>query len=243
MVDGILASSRIHCLHPSDTATVLQINTNRHNSLRCHDIKSIIAAIENAEQTARVKMLIVTGVGSSFCTGLDVEHLKICDKQEVIDCLYYLDLLMYKIVTSYILIVSAVNGHTIGGGAIIAVASDYCIASDDMRTKIGFPEYKMGLFLPKFMGSLVFRRTTVGMKMLLFGKYVGVQEAMQMGIIDHCVHDDIIEEVLTLFSDVDSQTVRNYKCHNMNADEVLLPVKSNSEYSELASRIQHLKDD
>lgn len=234
--------SRIYCSHPNDTVTVLHINTNRHCSLRCYDIKSMIDVIEEAEQNARVKMIVVTGVGSSFCTGLDVEHLKISDKQEVIDTLYYLELLIFKIVTSPILIVSAVNGHTIGGGAIIAVASDYCIALDDMRTKIGFPEYSKGLFLPKLMRSLISRRTTVGMKMLLFGKYIGVQEAMKMGIIDECGHSDLIEEALTIFYDVDSQIARNYKSYNMDINEVLLPLRSNIEYIELASRIIHLQD-
>ena len=243
MVDGILDKSRIYCTHPNDTVTVLHINTNRYCSLRGHDIKSMIVAIEEAVHNARVKMIVITGVGYSFCTGLDVEYLKIRDKQEIIDCLYYLDLLMFKIVTSSVIFVSAVNGHSIGGGAIIAVASDYCIALDDKRTKIGFPEYKSGLFLPKIMGSLLFRRTTVGIKMLLLGRYFGVQEAMQVGIVDHCVHDDLLEEVITMFSDVDSRTARNYKCHNINANEVSLPVKSDSEYNELASRILNLKDD
>lgn len=237
MADGILVNSRISDSLFGDDVIVLHINTNQYNSLWIQDIKSIIEAIEMAGQNARIKMLIISGVGPCFCTGLDVEHLLLSDRNEIIDTLYYLELLIFTIVNSPIIIVSAINGHAIGGGAVLAVASDYRIASDDKRIKIGFPEYRKGLFIPKLMRELISLRTNADIKMLLFGEYVEVDKAIQLGIVDECSGIDLITQTLMRFERFSKETTRIYKSHNIVPISELIPYVSNVEYNDLCNRI------
>lgn len=237
MVVGILDDPRISCSPINDDVIVLSINTDKYNSLCIQDIKSMILLLESAEQDNRIKMLIISGSGTCFCTGLDVEHLLVSDKNGVIETLYFLELLLYRILVSPILIVSAINGHTIGGGAVMAVATDYRIALNDQRIKIGFPEYKKGIFLPKLMRTIISQRTKVDTKMLLFGEYVGVGEAMQKGIIDECKYNDLIDQAILKFINIDKQTARTYKSNFISPVSELLPYRSNAEYEELCNRI------
>lgn len=97
-------------------------------------------------------------------------------------------------------IVAAVNGTAVAGGCGIAMSCDLVIASD--QAKFGYPEINRGLAAAMVMvglTKLVGRRHA--MDLLLSGRLVDGDEAVQMGLINSVVpHGELYERALTYTS-------------------------------------------
>jgi 3-hydroxyacyl-CoA dehydrogenase/enoyl-CoA hydratase/3-hydroxybutyryl-CoA epimerase len=83
----------------------------------------------------------------------------------------------------------AIEGQALGGGAELAIACHYRVASDSAKVKIGLPEGGLGL-LPGGGGTQRLPRL-VGIKaalpLLLEGKLISAAEALKIGLIDAVV--------------------------------------------------------
>jgi 3-hydroxyacyl-CoA dehydrogenase/enoyl-CoA hydratase/3-hydroxybutyryl-CoA epimerase len=88
--------------------------------------------------------------------------------------------------------VAAIHGAAAGGGFEVALACDYCVASDDPATRIGLPETTLGLLpawggctrLPHLIG------TEKAADVILKGKLYSAQEALKLGLIDEIATRD-----------------------------------------------------
>ena len=86
----------------------------------------------------------------------------------------------------------AINGLALGGGFELALACHYRVLSDDPRAVVGLPEVNLGL-LPGSGGTqrlarLVGRKTALSL--LLSGRSVGPQEALDLKIVDEIAPAD-----------------------------------------------------
>ena len=96
-----------------------------------------------------------------------------------------------KLETSGKPVACAIEGLALGGGAELALACHYRVASNSGAVKIGFPEVTIGLLpggggtqrLPRLIGI------QAALKMLLDGKPVGVEEARKSGLF-HALADE-----------------------------------------------------
>ncbi|MEP6550446.1 MAG: 3-hydroxyacyl-CoA dehydrogenase NAD-binding domain-containing protein, partial [Gemmatimonadales bacterium] len=94
-------------------------------------------------------------------------------------------------------IVAAIHGACLGGGLETALACRYRIATDHPKTILGLPEVQLGLIpgaggtqrLPRRIGL------TSALDMILTGKNVRAQKALQLGLIDELVHPSILRSV------------------------------------------------
>jgi 2-(1,2-epoxy-1,2-dihydrophenyl)acetyl-CoA isomerase len=82
-------------------------------------------------------------------------------------------------------IVAAVNGRCHGAGFVIAVASDFRVAPDDVligdirAQKAIFSNQGVGLLLPKLIGQ------SRAMDLLVTGRVIDAQEAERIGLLQH----------------------------------------------------------
>ena len=97
-----------------------------------------------------------------------------------------------KISTLPCVSVAAIDGVCLGGGAELAVWCDRRLLTDSPRTKIGFPEVKLGLF-PAWGGTARTPRM-IGLanavKMITQGRSIDPAEALAMGLADDLVPVD-----------------------------------------------------
>ena len=93
-------------------------------------------------------------------------------------------------------VIAALHGATLGGGAECALASHYRCASRDLQ--FGLPEVKVGL-LPGAGGTVRLPRL-VGVKqaldMMTSGDPIGLARAIELGIVDKAVGDDVRTEAI-----------------------------------------------
>lgn len=82
--------------------------------------------------------------------------------------------------------VAAIDGPCLGGGAELALAFRYRVASDDRATSIGFPEVRLGI-LPGFGGTQRLPHLvgfTQAVSMIVSGRALDARRARRAGLVD-----------------------------------------------------------
>ena len=97
--------------------------------------------------------------------------------------------------------VAAISGAALGGGLELALACDFRIAAEGAR--LGLPEVLLGV-IPGGGGTQRLARLvgpTKAKQLLLTGRYVGAEEALEMGLVDQVVPPaGLLDEALGLAS-------------------------------------------
>jgi cyclohexa-1,5-dienecarbonyl-CoA hydratase len=111
--------------------------------------------------------------------------------------------------------IAAIHGHTLGGGAELAMMCDIIVAADN--TQIGQPEISLGCYPPVAVaylpGAIGFHKAS---EMVLLGEPVNAADAERLGIVNRVVPraklteavDDYVERFLTKSSAVLALTKR-----------------------------------
>ncbi|MBA3020898.1 enoyl-CoA hydratase [Propionicimonas sp.] len=113
------------CLNSTRTGDVALLTLNRperRNALNIELCNAIREAATDAAD-AGVRAIVVTGEGSSFCSGADLSGVY---GQAFIDALYGM---LHGLSQLPVPLIAAVNGPAIGGGAQLAIACDLRVAS------------------------------------------------------------------------------------------------------------------
>jgi 3-hydroxyacyl-CoA dehydrogenase/enoyl-CoA hydratase/3-hydroxybutyryl-CoA epimerase len=85
--------------------------------------------------------------------------------------------------------VAAIHGFCLGGGLELALACDYRVSCNDERTRLGFPEVKLGIF-PAYGGTV--RSTRIlgdinALELMLGGRTINGRRARRIGLVDLAV--------------------------------------------------------
>jgi len=146
-------------------------------------------------------VVILTGAGSAFCAGLDMEHLQTMNAHTVeehrADSMNMARVLrtLYEFPKP---VIAAVNGPAIAGGMGLATLCDFTYAVPDAR--FGYTEVRVG-FVPAIVASFLLRQ--VGEKrtreLLLSGRIIKAEEALRLGLVTRVVEpDELMGEAISL---------------------------------------------
>ncbi len=174
---------------------IMTIRLNRpekRNALNPEMINQLIDTIQKAESDNNIKLVILTGEGSSFCAGADLSYLQqlkdysVQENEKDSKLIGRLFLTIYEFPK---LIIAAVNGPAIAGGCGLANVCDIIIA-DEANAKFGYSEVKIG-FLPAIVSIFLINRIgeARARKLLITGEILNAQKALEIGLIDHTVPD------------------------------------------------------
>ncbi|WP_291424967.1 enoyl-CoA hydratase-related protein [Deinococcus sp.] len=142
-------------------------------------------ALDRAEADPAVHGVVITGEGSAFCAGLDVDELKAMasrsHEQHLADATAFADIL-HKLYLFPKPTFAAVNGHAIGAGAGLICACDFAV--QDARARVGFTEVKIG-FVAAVVAVFLTRQLAEkhARDLLLSGRLLGAEAAAQIGLI------------------------------------------------------------
>jgi len=144
---------------------------------------------EAAKSPARV--LIMTGAGTAFCAGMDLEDLGALASQSRAQHLAdarRMANVFHRVYTFPKPLIAAVNGAAIAGGTGLATLADFTLAVPGAR--FGYTEVRIG-FLPAVVS--VFLRRQVGEKrardLLLTGRIFDAEEARTMGLVTAIIRE------------------------------------------------------
>ncbi len=180
-----------------DEALIITLNRPHiHNPFDEMVIAELTDAFRAIKNDRAVRVLVITGAGSSFCAGADLNWMKkmatypreqnLADAERLSDMLSALDALEVPTIAK-------VNGAAFGGGAGLVCACDFAIASD--RAKLAFSEVKLGL-LPGVVSPYVIERIGVKKAVQLFtsGERLNAHRALLMGLVDRIVPPEELDK-------------------------------------------------
>src|ERR1700676_3575448 len=180
-----------HTLHLEFSGEIAMITLNRpekRNAITTEMIAELLASFREVEASS-ARVLILTGAGKAFCSGMDLEALKAlatrspAEQREDADRLARLCLRIWSFPKPTI---AAVNGHAIAGGCGLATLCDFTIAVPE--AKFGYPEVRIG-FLPAVVSVFLIRQ--IGEKhardLLLTGRALEATEAHRLGLVSQVV--------------------------------------------------------
>src|ERR1700733_5987629 len=154
-------------------------------------IEELLAALAEIEHTA-VRAVIITGSGSAFCSGMDLDALKNLAQQSPTQNLEDSRLMatMFRRLWSFPKpLIAAVNGAALAGGCGFATLCDFTLAVPE--AKFGYTEVKIG-FLPAIVSVFLIRQ--IGDKrardLLLTGRMITAAEAKELGLVNEIVEPD-----------------------------------------------------
>jgi len=171
----------------------------KRNALNSELTQGLLDALRAADADESVGCLVLTGAGPGFCAGADLTEFKDLGAgvagENRAELTMQLHLAFPKI---RLPVVSAINGHAMGGGAGLAIAADMAVMAEG--AKLGYPEPKHGIVAAIVMANLV---RQVGRKaafeLVALGEPVDAQRALQLGMVNGVVGlSDLMGEAMAL---------------------------------------------
>jgi methylglutaconyl-CoA hydratase len=189
-------SDIVQYTHRGSAAVVTINRPDRRNALSRALIAELTEAFLRATTDADARSVILTGSGSAFCAGMDLDELRGTlgdDADKVWDDAAKLSSLYELIYTLPKPTIAAVNGAAVAGGAGLVTVCDLAVSVPD--AKFGYPEVRRGLVAAMVMPHLL---RHVGERaaryLLLTGELIDAVEALHLRFINAVVGPDRLLE-------------------------------------------------
>jgi enoyl-CoA hydratase len=198
---------------------IVKLTLNRPKTLNALTgalIEELLQTLDEIERDAKVRVLILTGSGRGFCSGLDLNTSLVPPgteamgpvQQQLIGQRRWWARLVPRFRTMPQPIIAAVNGPAVGGGFVLALAADIRLASPsavfaDGFLKMGVSGCELGIswLLPRVIGE---GRAS---HMLLTGRAVRADEALQCGLVADVVPEEaLLDASIDLARDIASNS-------------------------------------
>jgi methylglutaconyl-CoA hydratase len=178
----------IQLAYDARVATITLNRPDKRNAISFELRDDLLQALDEVAKSDAL-VVILTGAGKAFCSGMDLDDLKgllgrspeqnLQDSQTMVRL--FRALYEFPKVT-----IAAVNGPAIAGGTGLALLCDFTLAVPE--AKFGYSEVRIG-FVPAIVSTFLLRQ--VGEKqardLLLTGRLFGADEAARMGLINEIV--------------------------------------------------------
>jgi len=183
-----MAYSTIQLTTDARIATITLNRPDKRNAISFELIDDLLRALDEVSRSS-AQVVIVTGAGKAFCSGMDLENLKALlgrtSEQNLEDsqtmARLFKSLYQFPKVT-----IAAVNGPAIAGGTGLALLCDFTLAVPE--AKFGYTEVRIG-FVPAIVSTFLLRQ--VGEKqardLLLTGRLFDAEEAHRLGLVNEVV--------------------------------------------------------
>ena len=183
-----MSYNTVQLAYEGQVATIMLNRPEKRNAISFELIGDLLQALEDVAKSDAI-VVILTGSGKAFCSGMDLENLKALlgrTPQQNLQDSETMVRLFRSIYEFPKVTIAAVNGPAIAGGTGLALLCDFTIAVPE--AKFGYTEVRIG-FVPAIVSTFLLRQ--VGEKqardLLLTGRIFDADEAMRMGLLNEIV--------------------------------------------------------
>ena len=181
--------------------TITMHRPEKRNALNPAMMQELTHAFLSAGDDRGCGAVILTGAGSAFCAGLDLDHLQTLSAKTREEHRADTELIARMLRTLYDLpkpTIAAVNGGAVAGGMGLATICDFTLSVPE--AKFGYTEVRIG-FIPAIVSAYL--RNQIGDKrsrdLLLTGRLVKAVEALDLGLVTRIVCEaDLMAEAQRL---------------------------------------------
>jgi 3-hydroxyacyl-CoA dehydrogenase / enoyl-CoA hydratase / 3-hydroxybutyryl-CoA epimerase len=189
---------------------ILEINQNiatltfdleneKINKLSFEILKEFKEILNTIENDSSIKALVIDSAKKDiFIAGADIKEIeKLKDEKDVYEALMEVHEIFNKLENLTIPTIAYINGACMGGGLELVLACKYRVLSTNEKTKLAFPEIKLGIF-PGFAGTIRAPKLiglVNALDLILTGKTVDAKKAYKLGLAD-MIFDDAQKEFM-----------------------------------------------
>lgn len=175
---------------------VAEITLNRPDQMNTFNTGmagELYSALMDADSDPEVRVILLGGAGRSFSAGIDVNELEGKSALEYREWIEHMERPLVTIANMRKPVIARVHGVAAANGMGLAAAADLVVAGE--RTKMGLTAINVGL---NCVGPVIPVARCVGRKkaleLLLYGKLIRAEEALQLGLVNRIVPDDELEK-------------------------------------------------
>jgi enoyl-CoA hydratase len=164
-----------------DGVQVITINRpEARNALNGAVARGIAAAIDELEDSADLRVAVLTGAGGTFCAGMDLKAFLTGD----VPLVEGRGLGGLTEASPRKPLIAAVEGYAVAGGFELLLACDLVVASE--TAMFGVPEVKRGLVAAAGAALLLPQRIpqAIALEMLMTGASIDAARAAQLGLVN-----------------------------------------------------------
>ena len=155
------------------------------NAIGFATVDALGAAVDEVADSGAAVMVLRGGGDRAFVSGGDIKELgSIRTHEAAVAMARRVRTLLDRVAAFPVPVIAALNGHTLGGGAEVAVAADIRIAADDIR--IGFNQVTLGI-MPAWGGAERLAQLVGRSRALLAiatGELYDAASAQSLGLVD-----------------------------------------------------------
>jgi enoyl-CoA hydratase len=163
----------------NDGVAVIALNRPRvRNAVNAEVARRVCEAVDEIEQRRDVRVVVLTGAGDTFCSGMDLKAFLAGERASIPGRGFA----GFTARPPQIPTIAAVEGAAVGGGCELALACDMVVASETAR--FGVPEVKRGLVA---VGGALLRMPQrlpyqIAMELILTGNMIEAPRAYEVGL-------------------------------------------------------------
>lgn len=189
MSKQIVANSVFEASMPRPGVLLVRIVSQPLGVFTVEARRELKALLERARADYSARCIVLIGTGAAFSVGSNIREFEATP--EWIESARLAETgLNEAIELGPVPVVAACNGHTLGGGAVMALACDIRIAG--RSAKFGVPEAKLGA-MPTATGTMrlpLLVGRGQALRLMLTAQPIDADEAYRIGIFDELADDD-----------------------------------------------------
>ena len=175
------------------------LENEKINKLSFEVLKEFDEKLNLVEENSEIKALVIDSAKKDvFIAGADIKEIEqLKDSEEVYEALMNIHKIFNKLENLPIPTIAYINGACMGGGLELALACKYRVLSTNEKTKLAFPEIKLGIF-PGFAGTIRAPKLIgllPSLDLILTGKTVDAKKAYKINLAD-AIFDDAQKEFM-----------------------------------------------
>src|SRR6266571_8183400 len=161
---------------------------DKRNAISYELIEELLAAFDEVAKSSAL-VLLLTGAGKAFCSGMDLENLKSLIGRSPEQSLKDTQTMARLFRTLYDFpkpTIAAVNGAAVAGGTGLATLCDFTLAVPNV--KFGYTEVRIG-FVPAIVSSILVWQVghKIARDLLLTGRIFDAAEARRLGLVNEMI--------------------------------------------------------
>ena len=181
---------------------IFDLKDEKINKLSFEILQEFNEKLDIIKDDTSIKALLIDSAKKDiFIAGADIKEIeKLKNEKEVYDALLEVHDIFNKLENLPFPTIAYINGACIGGGLELALACKYRVLSTNEKTKLAFPEIKLGIF-PGFAGTIRAPKLiglVNALDLILTGKTIDAKKAHKIGLAD-MIFDDAQKEFMMLY--------------------------------------------